>query len=259
MEARLTGEEFLRVASFGSLAGVELAVRSRYIDDAGAVIPSADRHVPNSDRTIATSFHPLGCGRLIGVDVFASSGSPRRGQVFVVVDLIRGGSSAGTIAQNLLQGYATDTSRLAWPHTLNEPSASGKGVLRSITGTDPAAGVEIVETAPANARWLVHAIRFSLVASAAVANREVALVLDDGANIFARVPSRVTQTAGQTIAYTAMRDAALEAVAQDTERLIRLPWLELQGGMRFRTITTAIDVGDNYSAPQYLVEEWIED
>lgn len=254
-----TGEESLRVTSFGSLAGVVLAVRNRFLRVDGVPVPSGDRHVPNSDRSIATTEHPLAEGWLLGCELHASTGSPRRGQVFVVVDVIRGGGTAATVLQTLVQGYVTDTSRLTWPGSPIQSSIDGPGVLRSITGTDPAAGAEISETVPTNARWQIHAIRFSLVASAAVANREVALVYDDGANVFARIPSRVTQTAAQTIAYSSFRDAALEAVAQDTERWIRLPWLSLQGGHRFRTITTALDVGDNYGAPQYLVEEWIED
>jgi hypothetical protein len=88
----------------------------------------------------------------------------------------------------LLQGYVTDTSRLSFPGSPIRSSIEGPGVLRSITGTNPAANAEISETVPTNARWRVHAIRFTLVTDANVANREVALTLDDGAAVFARSP-----------------------------------------------------------------------
>lgn len=254
-----TGEEFLRVSSFGSVAAVELAIRSRFLRRDGTLAPTADRHVPTSNRTVATTDHPLSEGWLLGCALFASSGAPRIGQVFVVVDLMRGSGSGATLIQTLAQGYITDTQRLSWPSSPIRSSIDGPGVLRSITGTDPAANVEISETVPTNARWRVHAIRFTLVTDANAANREVSLTLDDGTLVYCRVPSRATQAASLTFAYSAFFDSALEAVAQDTERTIRLPRLDMQGGHRFATVTTNRQVTDNYSAPQYLVEEWIED
>lgn len=254
-----TGEEFLRVTSFGSLASIELAIRSRFLLRDGGIVASADRHIPTSNRTAASTEIQLAAGWLLGAEVHATSGSPRRGQLFVIVDVIRGSGAGATVVQTLLQGYATDTSRLAWPGSPILSSIDGSGVLRSVAGTDPAANTEISETVPTNARWRLHAARFPLVTDANAANREVSVTFDDGVNVLCRVPSRVTHVASTTITYSLFRDSALETVAQDTERTIRLPWLDLQGGMRWNTVTTNRQVGDDYSAPRYLVEEWIED
>lgn len=252
-------EDNLRLTAFNSAAGVELAVRVRFLTRDGQIIAGSDRLVPTTARAASAAFIPTTEGWILSAEVFAVAGSPRIGQCFAVLDVVRGDATVPLPLACLLQGYVTDTSRLSFPGSPIRSSIEGPGVLRSIVGTDPAAGVEIVEAVPTNARWRVHAIRFALTTSGAAANREVSLVFDDGANIFARVPSRVTQITALTFGYSAFFDAALEAVAQDTERTIRLPRIDLQGGMRFRTITTALDVGDNYTAPQYLVEEWIED
>jgi len=256
----ITGEDRLRVTSFNATAGVTLAIEGRALVAGHGLRAFAERHVPATDRTATSTSFSIGEGWLLDVQIRASAGAPRRGSCFVLVELVRGGEGGAAAPLGVLvQGYVTDTQRRGWPLSPLELSTEGPGVLRSVTGTDPAANVEITETVPTNARWLLHAIRFTLTTDATVANREVSLTFDDGALVFARVPSRVTHAASLAIAYSAYRDAALEAVAQDTERSIRLPWLMLQGGHRVSTVTTNRQAGDNFSAPQLLVEEWIED
>jgi hypothetical protein len=254
-----TGDEFLRMTSFGSVASVALALRTRFLRTDGYPVASSERHVPASDRTsVTTDFH-LVDGWLLGCEVHAVAGTPRRGQVFVVVDLVRGSSATPDVLQTLLQGYVTDTSRLAWPGSPIRSSIEGPGVLRSIAGANPAAGANIVETVPTNARWRLHAIQFSLVTAIAAANREVALTFDDGATVFARVPSGFTHVASTTIVYSAFHHAPRNTAAQDTTKNFPLPRIDLQGGFRFNTVTTNLQAADDYGAPQYLVEEWIED
>jgi hypothetical protein len=252
-------EDNLRLTAFNSAASVELAVRTRFLTPEGEIVAGSDRLVPTTARAASSQFVPTTEGWLIGVEVIAVAGTPRVGQCFVVLDVVRGDATVPLPLACLLQGYVTDTSRLSFPGSPIRSSIEGPGVLRSITGTNPAANAEISEAVPTNARWRVHAVRFTLVTDANVANREVALTLDDGAAVFARSPSRFSQAAGLTVAYSIFFDSALEAIATDTERTIRLPRLDLQGGHRFNTVTTNRQVGDDFSAPQYLVEEWIED
>lgn len=254
-----TGEEAIRISSFGSVAGVELALRTRFLRKDGWLIPTNDRHVPSANRTIVTSETPLSDGWLIGCELHAVVGSPRRGQVFVVVDLIRGVGAGATVLQTLAQGYVTDTSRLSYPSSPIDASVSGNGVLRSITGTNPAANTEVSETVPTNARWRLVGVDLTLVADANVANRDIALVFDDGANIFTRVAVVQAVTAGQTAILSFGRNVQRGVGSVNIVLNAPLPDLQLQGGFRFRTVTSNRQVGDDYSAPQYLVEEWIED
>lgn len=254
------GADRLRLRTFGSVGSVAIAVEGRLLGADGCLAPFAfPVHTPNSDRTVATTTFDLGEGFLLNVALRASSGSPRIGQVYGILDVVRGLGAVQTPVGVLWQGYLTDTTPAGWPGVALRASVDGPGVLRSITGTDPAANVEISEAVPTNARWRPLSIRFSLVTDANAANREVALTFDDGANVYARIPSRFTHVASLTFGYTAALNAALETVAQDTEKLIRLPPIVMQGGHRFNTVTTGRQVTDNYGAPQYLVEEWIED
>jgi hypothetical protein len=132
-------------------------------------------------------------------------------------------------------------------------------VLRSITGTNPAANAEISETVPTNARWRLLALQVSLVSSSQVANRELALTFDDGTAVFARVPSGFTHAASLTRVYSSFHHAERNTQAQDTTKNFPLPRIDLPGGARIVGVTTALQTLDNYGAPQLLVEEWIED
>lgn len=254
-----SGEDHLRVTSFGSVASVVLSVEGRFLTPEGAIEVFAERHVPNSDRTSASTLFSRGPGWLLDCQVRASAGTPRRGQVFVLLEVVRGLSGGVTPHATLLQGYVTDTSRLAFPGSLHEAMSSGRGALRSITGTNPGAGAEVSETVPTNARWRPHAFQVTLVSSSVAANREVALVFDDGATAMIRVPSGVSHVASTTLLYSAFHHAPRNTVAQDTARNLPLPRVDLQGGSRVTTVTANIDPLDNYGAPQLLVEEWTED
>jgi len=252
-------DDHLRLTTFNAAAAVAVALEARVMDVGGEVQAFADRHVPNTDRTTASTLIRLREGWLLDWLVRATAGTPRVGQCFAIVELVRGFTGAVVPIAVLGQGYVTDTSRLGGPGSRLTASIAGPGVLRSITGTDPAAGVEIAETVPTNARWRPLAIQFAFVTDATVANREVSLVVDDGATGFARVPSGTAQTATLTRTYSAFHHAPRNTIAQDGTLNLPLPRIDLQGGHSLRTVTTNLQAGDNFGPPQLLVEEWIED
>jgi hypothetical protein len=253
------GNDRLRLRTFGSVASVIVAIEGRMLTVDGNVQAFADVHAPASDRTEATTLYRIGEGFLLNVSLRASTGTPRRGQVFGILEVVRGLGATVVPLAVLFADYITDTQRVGWPGSLVRGSTEGPGVLRSITGTDPAANVEITETVPANARWRPLAITFTLVTDANAANREVALTFDDGTTVFARVPSGFTHAASLTVIYSTYHHAPRFTVAQDTAKNFPLPRIDLQGGFRVNTVTTARQATDNFGAPQMLVEEWIED
>ena len=56
--------------------------------------------------------------------------------------------------------------------TFQEPGpGGGEGYIRTVTGTDPAAGAEVSETVPTNAFWRLRMFSAVLVADANAANR----------------------------------------------------------------------------------------
>lgn len=128
--------------------------------------------------------------------------------------------------------------------------------LSSLAGTNPAVGAEISDTVPANARWRPLAMSYSFVTSATVANRETAVTFDDGTTVYSREPSRATQAASLTRQYALSPMNVFGTVAQDTTITVPLPDVWLPAGHRIRTATTALQAGDDYSAPQYLVQEY---
>lgn len=255
----ITDDDSLRLRTFGALAGVTLALETRIVGPDGVVQAGGDVHTPNTDRTEKVTIHDVGEGFLLSASLRATAGAPRRGQVFAILDLVRGSTGAIQPLAMLLQGYVTDSSRLGWPGSPVQASADGPGVIRSITGSDPAAAAEILETVPTNARWKLLGFRATLVTDANVANRLPRLVVDDGSAILLRAESINFQVASTTMAHWAAVGLAKIATASQDPQWGFPVGLALPGGFRLGTSTVALQAGDNWSAPQLLVEEWIED
>jgi len=131
------------------------------------------------------------------------------------------------------------------------------GRLLSIIGTDPAAGAEISETVPARRRWIVRSIFLSLATDVTVAVRRIRLIIDDGTNTLLEFHLATTQTASLTYYYSFCNIAAQETLV-GSRCFAPLPIFSLPAGSRIYTVTSDIKAGDNFGAPQLLVEEWID-
>lgn len=256
--AYVGGDDFLLVTSINALASVTITISGRMLQRDGRLQPFVDRHVANSDRTAATSAIKLGEGWLQEITAIAAGAAPTLGQTFVRVDLVRGEGPGQTVHATLLQGIVTAAQRLAWPGSPIDTTLESPGALRSIGGTDPAAGAEIAETVPTGARWRLQSLRAALVTDATAANREVAIVFDDGTNTYAEAHAGVNQAASLTRQYTAAIAGVRGAAATGTGILIAIPSLILPAGHRIRTSVTNLQAGDNWGAPRLLIEEWLE-
>jgi hypothetical protein len=111
---------------------------------------------------------------------------------------------------------------------------------------------------PVGARWKLRTFAFTLVASGAAANRVPVLTIDDGANILWETGSNINQTAGQTAKYRAGVGVPFFTYGALSYHLPLPSDLWLGAGSRIRTVTAAIDAGDDYAAPIYHVEEFME-
>lgn len=261
----LTRDDSLWVRAYNSVAGAEVEVRGRALLPNGQLFAFASRVAPTSDRVPLDVSLDLGLPRdiegyfLVNLAVVRSAGSFRRGQFFVQVAVFRGSGAAGFRHQVLASGYVAFDLVVNWPGTgINSP-LEGPGAMRSVLGTDPAAGAEISETVPDNARWRLLGMQFQLLTSAVVASRRPAIVIDDGASELVRIYSQTDQAASTTFRYTAA-PFGFDRVAFNLNVPVMLPiGLLLPQGWRIRTSTFALDAGDNFGAPQMTVEEWIED
>jgi hypothetical protein len=255
----LRADDNVRVTAYNALASVRLVINSRVLTGTSGVEDAGDTLVPATNRTASTVVVRTPEGWLLGGEVFVQSAAPLEGQAYVVVEVIRGESSAAQASQVLAFGYVTAKQPLTWPGPRLQGFLEGGGALRSITGTTPGVGVEVSETVPTGARWELISFMATLVTSATVANRVPSLVLDDGANVFARPSILVNETASTTWpnnwgqGYTAASTSLGGAVMSPLPVNVRLP-----SGGRIRTITAALQAGDQWNAVQYLVREWIE-
>lgn len=254
-----TGEDALRLRVFNSASGVTVALEGRMMTPDGCVRPFAHELTPATDRTESTVLCRLGEGFLLNVGLRASAGTPRVGQCFATVEVVRGSTGAVTTLGALISGYVTDTSRLPWPGSPARSSVEGPGVIRLVTGTDPAAGAEISETVPTNAKWRLVALRAALVTDATVANRTLSLLIDNGSSVFFHIGDGFTQTAGLNVSHV----FSVGAGAYGNSNGAVQGWLPtdafLMGGYRIRTSTSNLQAADDLSSPHMLVEEWIED
>lgn len=251
-------DTFLRISVLGS--GTQtIIVTGRFLTLDGEIKALDHRVVSTGSRTVPdTLIRALGYGWLLNITVISGAAVLGLAQKIVSVDLVRGpGGNGGTLA-TLIQGPVSSLQRQAWPGSLLTTSLDVAGILRSITGTDPAANTEISETVPTGARWKLRAIGVTLVTDANAANREVSIILDDGTTTLYEAASGFSHVASTTVRYSGAIIGALTAPAQAVRRQIILPDLWLPGGSRVRTVTTNIQVTDNYGAPQLLVEESLE-
>lgn len=254
----LTGEDNLRLTTFGGVANLVVVLEGRLVSPEGKIVPLSERQIPNSDYTAKSTIFPLAEGVLTNAQLRLGTGTAGRGSVFGVLEVVRGNGVNAQALSTLLAGYITTNGRLAWPGSPIESSINGPGRIRSITGTNPAANVEISEVVPVGTRWRLISWQATLVADANVATRTAELIIDDGTTVIVPAFPNVNQTAGQTMTYTAGVFGSFGSVA-GAFNLIALPEsLMLAAGFRIRTSTTNRQVGDDWTAPQMLVEEWIE-
>jgi hypothetical protein len=231
-------------------------VRYRYLTPEGEI----KEGVFNFNTTGGQSFiiMPFLEGWILSIGLQCGAPFPPGAFVFVQISVMRGFATASPAVSfgTIWEGYVPFAAQTGWPGTPSMHVIDGPGVLRSVTGSTPAAGAEILEVVPSNRRWTLIAFNFNLTASAAAANRSPALVLDDGVNTFLVSRTSVPQTAGQLVGYTGSPGSPFY---NDTLLHILLPFpsaLPIKAGFRIRTNTTSIQAGDQYSAPQYLVQEW---
>lgn len=253
------GNYSLAINSWNALAGVAITVRVRWLTADGRLTDSDFQHTPNTNRTKATTVVPLGVGFALNVMVFASTGAPLRGQTFIQIQLVRGLTGVLLPVATLLQDYVTAVQAVAWPGSPIRSSIEGGGFPRTIVGAAPAAGANINEAVPTGARWLLRSFFSNLVTSAVVANRVIQLAAFNGANVKAFSPSTVNQVASKNWAYSWSQGLVLATRADNNAYAI--PWimnLPLLAGETLQTQTSGIDAGDQWSAPNYAVEELLE-
>ncbi len=131
------------------------------------------------------------------------------------------------------------------------------GRIKSITGTNPVAGAEILATVPDRRRWRLLAFYFQFTTDATVADRIVTINFTDGTSVFYRISYTAAHTASSSKTYALAHIGTPQFEAQG-RRVLPIPPFILAAGFIISTSTINIEPGDDYTAPQLLVEEWID-
>ncbi len=248
--------ERFEIRSWCSVADVVLGLHGLILTPDGTVQEISEVHRPNSDRSEASDLFFLSEGFLLHLQVRIESGSVLPGECFVSIHIVRGLAGGATRVSTLFADYVTPIVSPTYPVSGINQSTAGVGAVRSITGTDPAAGAEISEVVPANARWTILAVRFTLVTLAVAGDRVIHLQLDDGTNIFSDVCVSTVHAASITKIYNFANFGSTQLAPVDC-LYIPLPPLPLLAGYRIQTSTENLAVDDDFSAPQLLVKEWL--
>src|SRR5262245_27328587 len=134
---------------------------------------------------------------------------------------------------------------------------SQNGLVKVVTGADPAANNEFSITVPAGKIWQLLSVSVSL-AQGATQTPQPALVIDDGTTtIFQSFGASTAQNSAVTTRYTWAPDCTLTAGGAAT--VVTAPLasgLILPQNSRLRSITAGIGANTNYDVPAALVVEF---
>jgi hypothetical protein len=251
-------QDRLLVRAFNqTAAAVTLAITGRLMLLDGQVIIISGNLIAAAN-AVTPLLIDLAEGFLLDLTIGTAGAAFQRGTVIVQAGLARGVTANFTQGSLLISGYPAGTSVLGWPFSTLQNASDGQGFLSNVAVGNPAAGADWTYTVPAGLRQRFIGAVAQLTASAAVANRTVILVLDDGTNTLASATSPVPQTASQAIVYEAGNWPYSQSVAGVSTYLTFPPGIVLMGGSRVRVSTVNLQAADQWSVIRVYVESWVD-
>ncbi len=252
--------DILQLQCRNSLTGAQLQVSARLMQPDGKITTPQFTLSPTADRTINSATQALYEGYLLGASVAAIGGTvPTRGQTYSALKVNRMPAPSNLTHYLLGADYVSGTLALEWPFGRTIGAIEGPGVLRSIAGTAPAAGADVTQTVPTNARWKVRAVEATLVTSAVAGNRNPRLQVTDGVNVLYTLDVSEVVAAGTTFPLVWIMGYPISPSPSPAGSRPFPTDSPVFGGWVIRTNTTGILGGDQWSAVRFFVEEWIED
>ena len=249
---------FLRTHS--QFALVDLFLRARLLTPDGEIVTLEYKHTTSATtRLPKLTTHDIAEGFLVGLAVIGDPATFARGDVWATVGITRGGGVPGSITQILAADYVEAVKGPSWPAGGVHSSVSGPGGINAVLQTDPAAGAEFSITIPNRARQRLVAGLFELVTDGTAANRRFTLEHTTVSGVLVRTLAVATQPASTTRTYSVGHWGDSAGLIGTTE-MVNWPDHHLMIGSDFlRTVTTNLQAGDDYAAPQLLLEEWLEE
>lgn len=242
----------LDVTYASSIATVAFSSCQVLYDDGKTDVLQTDRFTMTTDRVpvlVQSRNRAKNNGWVFDAVVSAQSTAGRRGQTFIQL-------SVGPFAGGVLgRGYLYTLHDVCQDEFTEPGPGGGEGFIRTITGTNPAAGAEVLETVPTNAVWKIHAIRIRVVAGAAAFDGF--LDIRDGADLILWTGPRMVVgiAATDNFAYNLGEGSSAREWTDGETAGTSLPDMLLPEGYDFTT--RGITADDDYAAPQFQVEEWL--
>lgn len=254
----VTVEDRFRLTVLSSAAINELDVLVRIQRPDGQVIPIRQPYTIVGGGPLQTFDFDLTEGFLLDVTINNVSQTARTGQAFVTAQLIRGAGANAIPMKLLCAGYPSNGTLIGWPAAPCPAPTDGAGAPLSLNTANPGAGANISITVSTSRRWRFQSLSFVLTTSAVVANRVVHIQLTDAAsNVLWDAAATTAQTASTAIRYSVGLQSYPATTDNSTSIAFPLGMSLLQGWI-IRTVTTAIDVGDQFSGIWSNVMQWME-
>lgn len=250
-------DSLLWAAQSQEVVGQQITLNARILRPTGEIIPQQYK-LTVSALAFATIPIQLTEGWLLSLAVTASPNDITDGQVYTTVELFRSIYNNNGPSRRLIGGYLSQFGAQSWPEMEPRAPIEGRGFIRSDLQGNPAAGAEFSVTVDQNTRVRLISVTATLTASAAAANRVPSLVLDDGVDILGRFPAgTITALQAPTITWAAVGSQFGAAASGALVVPIPCEFAVLLEGFRIRSLTNAIDAGDQYSAVNVWTERWV--
>lgn len=243
-----------------SVSGLGVRVSLQILGREGRIKEHSRTFTPTADRITNHSEFFVGEGFVINANVEVTDGTARHGQVYVRTGISRPIGGGHIHWRTLISDYVTSGYEAGWPGGVTRSSTDGQGIIRTIAGTDPAAGSEIAESVPTGARWRLLSLFFRLDTSAAAVTRTPKVFVDNGTatpHIVLVPPLGFGPSDFVESTYGGL--VGMEPITFERNVVYPLPAVLMFAGWRVRTSTTNLQAGDDFGAPRLMVEEWLEE
>lgn len=251
-------EDILQVAAVANFAGAIVNFGLRWLMPDGQIIPQTiTLNIPNAG-VIAQLQVAVPEGFLLTAAMFSPTGLAANQWAFASAAILRGGIQGANTFDEFLQGYLSHEYAPSFPDWPPQRSTDGAGVLVSSLIGNPAAGQDFTITVPTLRRWQVLSLRAVLNASVAVANRNVAFLLDDGANTFFSLNSIAAVVASTNERIVASADLPYVNDNVNTQTIPFPSPTILGAGYRIKSLTTNLQAADQWNNIELLVLEWCD-
>lgn len=255
--AYLADQDELRFGVTTAIANIVVGCSGLLRNAQGEIVAFDMRQAVTADRVETVLQQNIGTGHIMHCQSYLVSGTNIDRGIFVNARIVRESGAIDQPQYTLFSGYLDGGHQPSFPYDRLMAPLEGPGRIRSFTGTNPAAGVEITESVPAGAAWRIISMLATLATDANAANRQVRVLLDDGANIHYEHTASASVIANSTLPFC-FSDNGVESQSNLNLLNVALPTMTwLPAGHRIRTNTVNLQAGDNWTAPIMLVVEWL--